>query len=310
MVGYGTFAGLPAHPTLKGSATTAYDVPPAAVNANNFVTQVYAAGENFAEPGDSGGPGFVASAALPARAYPTGWDLRGRNLFLVSDVQGYSIRPPLAAGQYDTLIRIDDTLATLNMTLNQITGVTITHNLPTDPSTLPAGAPIGVLIEVTFANAGQPYIFYPRLFEEDDELLTPFYFDGDVALRPTPFLDDLGGIGWGAGILPGGVNKVFAWDFTTAGALVAYDEALNLLDPPLDWLLDLNYQSAIQQDLTTGVLPMGFPAVQAAIAAAQAQIMSGNAVRGPFAMVPEPSAGMILTCIGVILLGLRRFGRG
>ncbi len=181
--------------------------------------------------------------------------------------------------------------------------VQVTHNIPAQPSLLPANTPVGITITATYPASRNTYVFDPFIYE-DDSLFGSSTFDGDLALRPTLGLDDLMGFSYGAGIFPDAGRTVTTHQSITAGELVPYGE--NFLDRPpfeLDWVLDINPQF----DLTANNDPQvtftnDFQAVQAAFDAA----VASGAIPVAFQMVPEPSSLMVLIVGGSALMARPR----
>lgn len=323
-IGYGQDAGFQRPPGLKKAwgmsnidSITAHHIgqnlPPPA-------------GQVHQEHGDSGGPNLyrfsdqpmafrpppLRVGALPiGSVYLPNWDARGRDAFVFGAVHG-------RAGGVGHTVRFDergdpnDNLVFLSGGMPNPVATNIIHNLSDDPCSLAPATPQAVVISAIYP-AGSDYVFYPKLWEEDNQLAAPFYFDGDMRLGRTPFADDLAGLGYTAGRLPGGLTTVHAFDIRTAGALCKLDEALNPLDPPLDWLMKLYptgdtfhlTSAAMAFPGTTKIAPSTNQQVLDALNDAIDEILNGQAVHGPFALFPEPGT-LTLLAFGAATILLRR----
>lgn len=287
---------------------------------DNFVYQNQDPGEDFTEGGDSGGPG-TQHHSFPARAFASNIAAGSRNDFLMSAVSGGDT-PPVVGGAFqydrdattpgvqpgrDLWTRLDNQGNFLNQAI-ALGAVTIQHNLPVDPRSLPANTPVKVLVKAR-VNANEPYTMNIRLWEEDNQPIhalpdNPYNFYGEMQLAPTDWADDLAGIGFSSGVAGPMVREVCAWQELTAGDLASYDEEGNPLDPDLDWSFQINYgDSGRYVDLAQTDLA----AINAGINACAADIAAGTAIRGGFAMVPEP-ASIALLALGGLCVMVRRRG--
>jgi len=279
----------------------------------DHVTQSIDPGEDFTEGGDSGGPG-MQTRHLPRRAWASSLGAQTRSRYVMSAVDA-GPTPSVVGGAFnydtdpgtpgvqpgtDTWTRLDTQGNFLNEAMALGT-TSIYHNLPLDPASMNPNDMVKVLIRASVNNL-EPYTLSARLWEEDNEPGAPYHFTGDVTLGITPFNDDLAGFGFSAGIAPAGVTRVCIWDRARVGDLVPYDEAGNPGDPDLDWVFHVNYKDAGQS-----VAPPSYTLqeINTQIADCEARIAAGTALRGGYAMVPEPGT-VLLLALGVLGMRVRR----
>ncbi|MFN0135177.1 MAG: trypsin-like serine protease [Phycisphaerae bacterium] len=285
----------------------------------SFVIQRQAAGEDFTEGGDSGGPG-TQHHSFPTRAFASNIAGSSRNDFVMSAVSGGDTPAVNAADNgfnyvadtnlcgpvggpnpCDKWTRLDNQGRFLDEAI-RLGQVSIKHNLPNDPRSVPANTPVKVLVKAR-VTPDEPYTMNIRLWEEDNQSGGPYNFYGDMALAPTNFADDLAGIGFSAGVAGAAVREVCAWQELTAGDLIRYDEALSPLDPDLDWTFQINYGAG---NTYVGLTPTGLDELNAGINACSTSIAAGTAIRGGFAMVPEPASVALLALGGMCVLIRKR----
>ncbi|HWL92377.1 MAG TPA: trypsin-like serine protease [Phycisphaerae bacterium] len=279
----------------------------------NHVQQTQDSGEDFTEGGDSGGPG-IQRHIMPNRAWGSNIVNFARNDFAMSAVDGgntpgvsggafnYDTNPGMPGIQSgsDSWTRLDTQGNFLNEAI-ALGATTIFHNMPSDPMSLNPNDPVKVLIR-SQVNGLEPYTLNIKLWEEDNEPAAPYRFSGDLALQATNFNDDLAGFGHSAGVAPLGVSTVCAWQELTVGDLISYDEDGNPQDPPLDWVFQINYADAGQ---SVDPLATALPLINAQIAGCEAQIAAGAAIRGGFAMVPEPATLSLVILASLALIRRR-----
>lgn len=302
--------------------------------SDHFVEQFQQPNEDWTEVGDSGSPG-LKGYVMPPRAFGNSIQESARGFAVMSAVSGgptpttadsqggtinYPANPVVNSDKWTRL----DSLLTLGGGLRQgdflneassmrpiANGIQIYHNLPDADGFvgLDPNDQVAVLVKATFGN-GAPYLLNLKVWDDDspgNELLTVNSFTGDFALRPTVDDDDLLGYGHSGGKLPNGAESVCAWDVTTVASLLAYEEAGDPNEPPLDWTFQVNYASDLQFHRgSPNVHRMNLAGVQAQIADCQGSIQFGTAVRGGFALVPEPSSlGQLAAAVAILQISRR-----
>ncbi len=282
---------------------TPWDIDAISAEFTYAIPQEAGALEAFTEGGDSGGPEIYRAVLKPGFGFN----------FLVSALQGTMQTAPSGV-MGETHTRVDrqanasggasatSNVAFLNGAMPNPTSIKIKHNLPADPAAVNPNDMVGVYIEATYPAATRPsYVFSPMLFEDDFDLGLPTKnYLGRMAFGPVGFVDDLAGYAYNTGVLTGLETRVIAYDFVKAGALIAFDEALNPLDPPLDWMLDFN-SNQLQFDLTNNIAPAGHMVMTATLAELNQLVSDAEldfalelAVQGMFMLAPEPAAATLL----------------
>ncbi|GAB4190472.1 MAG: hypothetical protein Kow00105_04840 [Phycisphaeraceae bacterium] len=290
-----------------------------------FIEQDQKKPENWTETGDSGGPGILRIGTMPDRAWGPTIGNFAKGDFVMSAVSG-GLTPATDDSSDPDIITYpangsttDDFWTRLDAERNFIYQhgpssikpgtVSIFHNLPDDVSSIQPNDKIAVFVRASFPFSTSDYLLHINVWEEDNQPFgdEPFNFNGDVDLRNTEFMDDLAGFGFSAGSLTGLQTDVVAWDIRDASALIPFDESGNALDPPLDWVFQINYGDALQfTNASAEVTPTTFEQVMAQINTARTEINQNlTTVRGGFALVPEP-APIVLMSLGTLALCRRQ----